>query len=136
MFITSHNYVTFLSTYSEVLAIHIAFQWNSSQEERGEIIYTGLLDPTPEISRVITEAEAVGKGIFLQNIHTPFKSNSTSYIRFSRFKPFSVSFINSHMQILNQQTVYPKWLLPILTVFYLKPQRSVMDLSTTFVNHC
>ena len=115
---------------------HISFQSSSFQKERAQIICARLLDPTHEICKVITEAEAVGKGLFLHNIPTIFKSNSTSYIRFSIFKPFSMFFINPQIQVNNQQTTYLKWLQWTLKVFYLKLQKLVKELSTTFVNHC
>ena len=44
---------------------HISFQWGSSQEARAQVIQAGLLDPTPDISKAISEAEAAGKGKYL-----------------------------------------------------------------------
>ena len=67
MFIISCYYITFSSTYSEIVIIYIphSFQWSSSQDERAKIIHASLLDPTPAISRAISEAKITSKGIFL-----------------------------------------------------------------------
>ena len=60
----------------------ISFQLSSSQEVRAQIICAGLLDPTPDISKAITEAEATDTGRYSQNIHTLFKSSRALYFRF------------------------------------------------------
>ena len=38
------------------------FQWKKTQEERAKIIEAGLKNPMPDVSKAITEVEAVGKG--------------------------------------------------------------------------
>ena len=70
MFTILHYYITLSSTYSKGLLIFIPlyFQLSSSQDERAKIIHAQLLNPIPEISRAITEAEDVGKGTFLKTI--------------------------------------------------------------------
>ena len=41
---------------------HTFFQWGFSQEARAQVISAGLLDPTPDVSKAITEAEAASRG--------------------------------------------------------------------------
>ena len=82
MFITLCYYVSFLITYSKTPIIYIPFQWSSSQNERAKTICTGLLDPTPGISKAIAEAESASKGIFLSSLHTLFRSSEIAYVKF------------------------------------------------------
>ena len=50
------------------LTFHFYFQWNSSQEECVRIIQAGLLNPTSDIKKAMTEAEATVKGSYQHNI--------------------------------------------------------------------
>ena len=61
---------------------HTFFQWGSSQEARAQVIQAGLLDPTPDVSIAITEAEATGRGKYPENVHTLLKLNRALYFRF------------------------------------------------------
>ena len=53
-----------LSLFKVTISIH--FQWSSSHEERAKIIQEGLLNPSADILKAMTETEAIRTGkIFL-----------------------------------------------------------------------
>ena len=47
---------------------HFYFQWSSSQEEHARVIQAGLLNPTSNIKKAMTKAEATAKGSYQHNI--------------------------------------------------------------------
>ena len=50
------------------LTSHFYFQWSSSQEECTRVIQAGLLNPTSDTKKAMTEAEATAKGSYQHNI--------------------------------------------------------------------
>ena len=69
------------------LTFHFYFQWSSSQEEYSGIIQAGLLNPTSNIKKAMTEAEATAKGSYQHNISIQIQLYRIYYLNFNEPLP-------------------------------------------------
>ena len=81
MLVILHCSTTFSSASSEALVIHIPYflSVGSFQEARAQVIQAGQLDPTPDISKAISETEAISK-VNSFRIFILFSIQAESYI--------------------------------------------------------
>ena len=65
------------------LTSHFYFQWSFSQEECARVIQAGLLNPTSNIKKAMSEAEATAKGSYQHNISIQIQLPRIYYLNFN-----------------------------------------------------
>ena len=89
--ISAYYFLNSIATISFDISIplFLSFQWSSSQAAHAHIIQEGLLNPSPDISEMLSEATTTNQGIYSYIMSFPqFAIRVPDLILFNTLSPF------------------------------------------------